>query len=214
MKKKLKNKNLIIIGSGGHSRMIIECSIALGYEIKCLIDIKIKSNSKERILGIPVKPKSFLKKIDKNNNIFIAIGDNSIREKFFFKYKRNFNLINLIHPSSYVAENVKIGSANFIGPKAIVNSASNIKSNCIINSGSIIEHECKIMNSVHVGPGSIVCGRVVVEKNCFIGAGSRIIQNIVIKQNSTIGAGSVVLSNTKPNNIYVGSPAKIKLKLN
>ena len=122
MKKKLKNKNLIIIGSGGHSRMIIECSIALGYEIKCLIDIKIKSNSKERILGIPVKPKSFLKKIDKNNNIFIAIGDNTLRKKYVEKIETKFKLNTYIHAGSFISKNVSVGEGTVIMPSATINT--------------------------------------------------------------------------------------------
>ncbi len=192
--------------------MIVECSITLGFNIKYLIDINTNLKSNEKISGVSVKPKEYLNKIGKGSNVFIAVGDNNIREKIFLKYKNFLKFINLIHPSSFVAKNVKLGKANFIGPKVIINSDTKINDNCIINSGSIIEHECKLMNNVHVGPGSIVCGRVKLKKNCFIGAGSKIIQNITIKENCIIGAGSVVLSHTKSNCTYIGSPAKLKIK--
>ena len=90
----MKKKYLTIVGSGGHARMIIECSIILGYEVKFIVDANSNSFSKEEILGISVKPKNYLKKINKSTNIFFAIGDNFEREKFFNKYNNYFNFIN------------------------------------------------------------------------------------------------------------------------
>ena len=74
--------------------------------------------------------------INKKSKVFLAIGDNSIRSKFYNKYKLHYNFINLIHPSSYVAKNIILGKANFIAPKVIINSLSKIGSNCIINKFS------------------------------------------------------------------------------
>ena len=51
----LKRNEIILIGSGGHSRMIIECARELKYKVKFILDINSKKNSKEKILGIPIK---------------------------------------------------------------------------------------------------------------------------------------------------------------
>jgi sugar O-acyltransferase (sialic acid O-acetyltransferase NeuD family) len=208
----LIKSQIIIIGSGGQSRMIIECAQRLKYKVKYIIDIKKKKDGEEKILSIPVKNLSYLKNIKKKTKAFLAIGDNVIRSKFYNKYKLYYDFINLVHPSSYVAKNIILGKANFIAPKAIVNSLSKIGNNCIINSGSIIEHECEINDNVHVGPGSILCGRSKAKLNVFIGSGSIIFPKIVIEKNCVIGAGSLVLNKTTPNSLYLGSPAKLKKK--
>lgn len=210
--KSLTKNQMIIIGSGGQSRMIIECAQCLKYKIKYIIDIRKKKDVKEKILNIPVKSINFLKEIKKRTKVFLAIGDNTLRSEFYNKYKLNYDFINLIHPSSYVAKNITIGKANFIAPKAIVNSLSKIGNNCIINSGSIVEHECEINDNVHLGPGSIMCGRSKAKLNVFIGSGSIIFPNIIIEKNCVVGAGSLLTNKTSPNSLYLGSPAKLKKK--
>ena len=208
-----KKSEIIIIGSGGHSRMIIECAQTLKYKIKYILDFNERNKSNEKILNISVKNNDHFKKIKKNSKVFLAIGDNNLRRKFYNRYKLYFNFINLIHPSSYVAKNVRLGNANFVAPKAIINSFAQIGNNCIINSGSIIEHECEIHDNVHIGPGSILCGRVKVKQNTFLGAGSKIVPNISVEKNCIIGAGSLLTKKTFANSLYTGIPAKLKKKI-
>ena len=207
----LIKSQIVIIGSGGHSRMIIECAQCLKYKVKYIIDISKKKNVEEKILNIPVKNLVYLKKIKKKTKVFLAIGDNIRRAKFYNKYKLYYNFINLIHPSSYVAKNITIGKANFIAPKAVVNSLGKIGNNSIINSGSIIEHEVKIGRFSHIGPNATVCGDSTIGENVFIGANAVIKQGVKIGDNAIVGAGSVVLNNIPVSATYVGNPAeKIK----
>tara|TARA_Y100000741_G_scaffold83938_1_gene61716 strand:- start:192 stop:842 length:651 start_codon:yes stop_codon:yes gene_type:complete len=206
----LKRNEIILIGSGGHSRMIIECARELKYTVKFILDINSKKNSKEKILGIPIKSINHINELKKNSKVFLSIGDNLLRFKFYKKYKNYFNFINLIHPSSYVAKNIIMGNGNFIAPKAIINSLSKIGNNCIINSGSIVEHECEIKDNSHLGPGCIMCGRAKLKSNVFVGTGSIILPKISVERNCIVGAGSIVLKKTSPNSLYLGRPAKLK----
>ncbi len=208
----LKKNEIIVIGSGGHSRMIIECAQVLKYKVKFILDINLKKNSKEKILATPIKNINHINKLKKNSKVFLAIGDNLLRLKFYKKYKNYFNFINLIHPSSYLAKNIIMGNGNFIGPKATINSLSKIGNNCIINTGSIVEHECEIKDNSHLGPGCIMCGRAKLKSNVFIGTGSIILPKISVERNCIVGAGSIVLKKTSPNALYLGSPAKLKKK--
>ena len=204
---------IFIIGSGGHCRPITECAIDLGYEIQAIIDVNKKSIKKtEKILGVTVKSKRELEKLKKNTKVFLAIGNNEIRSKYFKKKNKVLNFINLIHPSAYISKNIKIGKGNFIGPRVIINTKAQISNNCIINTSSIIEHEVKIFDNVHIAPGSIICGRARIHKNTFIGAGSIIFDNLKIGTNVKIGAGSVLKINATSNSLYFGVPAKIKKK--
>lgn len=203
------SKKLYIIGSGGHCRPVSECALDLGYRVLSIIDLNKKKNKKkETILGISVKPYNEIKKIFKDSKVFLAIGDNEIREKIFTIYKNLFDFVNLVHPSALISKSAKIGIGNFVGPKAIINSKSIILNNCIINTAAILEHEVKLKNNIHIAPGSIICGRTKIYSNVLIGAGSVVLDNLKIKENTIIGAGSVVNANTVPNSTYVGIPAK------
>jgi sugar O-acyltransferase (sialic acid O-acetyltransferase NeuD family) len=203
-------KKIFIIGSGGHSRVIIECAELLNFKIESIIDINQKNNTNEKIFNIKVKPKNYIKKIKKNSYIFLAIGDNFLRQRYYNKLFNFFKFINLIHPESYVSKYAKLGNGNYIGAKSVINPGVKIGTNCIINTSAVIEHETNISNNVHIGPGSIVCGRCKLNDNSFIGANSIIIENVTISKNNIIGAGSVVVKNTKNNSTYIGIPAKKK----
>ena len=125
----------------------------------------------KKINGIKVYPKNYIKSIKKNNAIFIAIGDNKLREKYYNKFKKKYKLINLIHPKSLISMQFEIGKGNYIGPGVIINSNVKIFNNTIINTGALIEHECVIEDNSHIGPGVKLGGRCVISKNVFIGIG-------------------------------------------
>ena len=201
---------LIIIGAGGQSRVILDCAKILKYNIIGIVDINLKSKNKEKINGIKVYPKNYIKSIKKNNAIFIAIGDNKLREKYYNKFKKKYKLINLIHPKSLISKQIEIGKGNYIGPGVIINSNVKIFNNTIINTGALIEHECVIEDNSHIGPGVKLGGRCVISKNVFIGIGCVIIDKIKIGDNTIVGAASLVLKNLLKKQIYFGIPAKIK----
>ena len=67
-------KNIILIGSGGHSRPIISViQSSTNFDLKGVIDIHYKDNNKEKILGIPViGPLSILEKY-KNKEMYVFL---------------------------------------------------------------------------------------------------------------------------------------------
>ena len=208
-------KDLLIIGSGGHARIVSEVALLSKYHVKGIIDLEFKKEKKETINFIPVignleKLNTFEKsKID----LFLAIGDCKNRKKYYnILKKKGYNFINLFHPTSIISKTASIGNGVLINSGSIINSNATIKDNVIINTGSIIEHEVIISNHCHCGPGSIVSGRVTIEDTVFIGAGAKIINNIKISSNSVIGAGSVIIDNVPKNSVVVGIPGKIKNK--
>tara|TARA_E500000331_G_C17271873_1_gene719645 strand:- start:8469 stop:9104 length:636 start_codon:yes stop_codon:yes gene_type:complete len=197
-------KKILLIGSGGHARVVIDALERLDYDLKGIIDLNYKK-SKELILGYKVignyeklkkfKPKDYF--------VFIAIGDNQIRKKYFNKVKkRGFKIPNIVHPSSNVSKHVSLGKGIFINIKAIINASARIKDNTIINTASIIEHETVIGKNCHICPGAKIAGRVLIGDDTFIGLGTNIIQNVKIGKNTKVGAGLTVKKNIKKNTTF------------
>lgn len=203
-------RSLFIIGSGSHSNVVIDIAFSLNYKINFIIDINLNNKKKETKFGIPVKNKFYINKIKKNSLVFLAIGDNLIRKKYYKKYKKKFKFINLISKSSKVSVNSVLGEGNYVGPNVVVNSGVIIKNNCILNSSSVIEHDVIIEDNVHICPSVTIGGNCKVGKDSFIGIGSIIINKIKIGSKVILGAGSLVTKNLKSNNLYYGSPAKKK----
>ncbi len=203
-------KEIVLIGAGGHARVIIDTAECLGFNISSIIDIGYKGK-KETIIGYPVIGNiSVLSSynIDKIE-VFIAIGDNKIRTEYFKIIKNmGFNIPVLIHPTAILSNYVSINEGVFVNAGSIINALSEIGKNTIINTGSIIDHEVKIGKNTHICPGVKIAGRVSIGNNTFIGTGTTIIDKIRIGDNVIIGAGSVVIKDVKSNSKVAGVPAR------
>ena len=204
-------KKLIIIGSGGHARPVIDAAkLQKKWSDIKIIDINFKKV--EKILGYKtIGNLSQLKCFDiKEIDFFLAIGDNKLREKVFKNYfnKKNF-FQNIIHPQSNVSKFAKLGNGNYIGPFVNIGPKALVGNQNIINSYANIEHEVSVKNFSQIAPNAVVCGRSTLSNYVFLGANSTIIENIKIPKGVTIGAGSLVINQKlKPNSKYVGVPVR------
>jgi sugar O-acyltransferase (sialic acid O-acetyltransferase NeuD family) len=206
-------KDLIVIGSGGHARTIIDTAkLNSLLNITGVLDIHFKENIKEKILGVPILGgMQYLEKISPDHTVvFLAVGDNKIRKTLSTVIdEHGFKSINIAHPKAYISEYATLGNGNFVGAFANIGPNSRIANYCIVNTLATIEHEVRISDFCQFGPGSIVCGRSSIDENVFIGAGSKVIDNISISTGVTIGAGAVVIKNiTEHNTKYAGVPAR------
>lgn len=206
------NKKLIIIGASGHGKVAADIAKLMNkWENIFFID---DNKSITSSMGIDIiDDLSNIQNYINDHDIFIAIGDCYIREKIFLRIEAlGANIPTLIHPSSIIGSNVKIGKGTIIVAGAIINCCSHIKPGCIINTGSTVGHDCRIGNFTHIAPGVNIGGNTSVGADNWIGIGSVIINNISITNHCTIGAGSVVIDNIINPGTYVGIPAKKLIK--
>lgn len=207
----------LILGTGGHSRVIASLLLEQNYYSKVFAFEMNEQRKGETILGIEILPyPNNLSKLQsyKNCDFFIAIGSNTNREKYwYFLTKHGFNLPNLISRHANVDPTAVLGSGNVICTKSFVGPLAKIGNNNVINTSAIVEHECVIGNNCHLAPSSLICGRVHIRDNCFLGANSTVIDKISLSEGTTIGASSCVLKSIKQKNqTFVGSPAHLLKK--
>lgn len=206
----MKNKDLLIIGSGGHARVILETAALEGIATKGILDVNF-SGDPETILGAPVLGN--LNVMDSINPeevyVFIALGGNSERRQISELISRKgFSSITLVHPTAIVSKSANLAAGTFVAAGAIINPQAKIGEGTIINTGALIDHETRIGKFSHIGPGTTVCGRVNIGANSFIGAGVTIIDKISIGESVTVGAGSVVIADIPSGTTNVGSPSR------
>ena len=206
-------KKIIIVGSGGHCRPVVATIIANdNFNILGIIDLDYKTDLNEKILGFNIL--GSLEKINQissnNTSIFLAIGDNQLRENISKNSLiRKFQDTNIIHQNAVIDPSAKIGTQNYIGPFTHIGPEVEIGSYNIINTYSNIEHETKIGSFNQLAPGSTLCGRCKIGNNNFFGANSTIIQKISINNYNIIGAGSTIIDDVDSSqNVLVGVPGK------
>lgn len=203
-----KTKELFLIGYSGHAYVCAEVALLNGYVIEGYFELtQMPSNP----FKLNYRGKGDV--LDPALLVFVAIGDNALRNKLYNKAFTNGNAIStLIHPKANVSELAEVKSGTLICAGAIINPLAEIGKGVIINSGAVIEHECRIGNFTHIAPGAVLTGNVNVGELCFIGANAVVKQGITICSNVTIGMGAVVTKDINEPGTYVGAPARKLVK--
>lgn len=200
------NNRLVIIGAGGHGKVIADIALKLGYTNIAFAD----DNATGNCMGFPIICNSTgLEQLDDGKIDFvIAVGNNEIRKKIAEYH--GVNWATLIHPSAQIGVNVKIGVGTVVmaGAGAVINVCASIGQHCIINSGAVVEHDNILADYVHISPNAALGGTVHVGECTHIGIGATVKNNINICENCKIGAGAVVVKDITKSGVYTGIPAK------
>lgn len=202
-----RNKDIYLIGAGGHAKVILALLEAQGR--KCL---GIYDDNEQRhgttLLGVPVI--GAVKEIPDRCDILaiIAIGDNAVRKRIAESF-RNIRWATLVHPHSWVHCSVKIDEGSVIFAGAVIQPDTHIGKHTIINTSASVDHDCRIGDFCHIAPGCHLAGGVTVGDNTFIGVGTTVIPNVAVVANSVIGAGASVVDDITQSGTYVGVPAEV-----
>lgn len=203
------HKKVVIIGAGGHAKVIADIIEKLGDEIIGFLDDKIEKNTiiikDYKVIG-DLNNRFTLAIANSDYEFITAIGDNKKREEI--SKSPNLKFYTAIHPSAQIGLDVKIEEGTAIMANVCINSSARIGKHCIINTGAIIEHDNIIENFVHISPNSALGGTVRIGENTHIGIGSVVKNNITICKNCTVGAGAVVVKNIIEEGTYIGVPAR------
>lgn len=208
--------NVIIIGDGGHSKVIQEIIFA-GGEYRVIAVLDDKYTNPFQFAGMIHGPVGFIFKLlhlQQNVKVVLGIGSNEVRKKL----AKHFNLFperyaTVIHPTAVVSPSAKIGQGTVIMPQAVVNARAEIGMHCIINTASIVEHDNTLGDYTHLSPNATLAGNVSVGEGAHIGSGATVIPGKYVGHWSVIGAGSTVIEHIPGYSKAVGNPTKIIEKL-
>ena len=213
-------KNIVIIGSGGHAKVIADIILKrkelLKEELNIVgfLDDNFQNLEYREIFNIPILGNISLIEEFKNEDYeyVIAIGNNSIRKKIADKYL-NLTYYTAIHPTAVIGNGVTIEAGTVIMANVVINSFSKIGKHCILNTSCVIEHGNQIKNYVHISVGAKLAGNVYIGSETLIGISTSIRNNISICEKCIIGVGGVVVKNIKEAGIYIGVPVeRIEIK--
>lgn len=142
-------KTLLIIGAGGHGKVVAEIASACGYDKVVFLD----DNSSEAI-GKINELENFKNYFEE---AFVGIGNNAVRKELIYKLEdTGYKIPVLIHPTAYISKSAKISAGTVIEPHAVVNANSIIGKGCIVSVGAIVDHNSVLQDYVHVNAGSII----------------------------------------------------------
>jgi sugar O-acyltransferase (sialic acid O-acetyltransferase NeuD family) len=207
-------KELLLIGGGGHCRSVIDVIEKEGsFQIKGIIDVPEKLN--QQVLGYPIMGTEAELPIllKASSYCFITLGQmgsSDVRYRIYNELKAlGAKLPSLISPLAYVSPHASIGEGTIIMHQACVNAGASIGANCIINSQALIEHDAKVGDHCHISTAAVINGNCRVEDHVFVGSRATLRQGAKVGSGCLLGMGSVVLKDITEPGIYVGVPARL-----
>ncbi len=208
-------KNIIICGSSGHAKVIIDIVEKEGkYKIIGLLDKYREIGAqtlKYKVLGREEDIPQLLTSYSIEGGI-VAIGDNFVRYIVAMNITKicpGFVFFNAIHPNSEIAKDVSIGDGTVIMSGVSVNTSCSIGRFSILNTNSSLDHDSTMEDYSSLAPNVTTGGNTHIGKFSAISIGATLIHGIKIGEHTIIGAGSTVLKNVDPLKIAYGTPAKI-----
>lgn len=202
-----KAKDVVIVGCGGHAKVIADIILTSGDNVKGFLSAEegIKKYLDFPVLGIDLHYEKYL-----DCYFIVGVGDVKIRERITnFMYKAAW--YTAVHPTAVVSRmDTRIAEGTVIMANVVINPGVTIGRHCIVNTGAVLEHDDVLEDYVHVSVGSKLAGNVHVGRCTQIGIGASVKENIDICDNCLVGAGAVVISDLLQSGIYVGVPAKWK----
>jgi UDP-perosamine 4-acetyltransferase len=208
------NRAVLIIGAGGHGKVVADALLALGCEILGFADVD-RQRWGERVLGKAVLGGDDVLDGRDPASVWLAngvgsTGSTDVRRDLYSRLRgRGYSFATIVHPRATVAGSASLGMGAQIMAGAVVQADARIGDNVIVNTGALIDHDCKIGAHTHIAPGCVLSGMTVVGDECHIGVGAVIRQGVTLGARTVVGAGAVVVADFDGRGTLAGIPAKV-----
>lgn len=196
---------LLILGAGGHGRVVAEMASSLGYGELGMLD---DNPTASPVLGglkrcrEPSLRQRFPQAV-------VALGKATLRVQWLLVLRDSgFSCPVLVHPRAWVSPTARLGAGTVVMAQAAVMSGARLGQGCIVNTGASVDHDCVLGEGVHVCPGAHLAGGVRVGACSWIGIGAAVIQELTIGSSVTVGAGAAVVQDLANGITAVGVPAR------
>jgi UDP-perosamine 4-acetyltransferase len=200
---------VLILGAGGHARVVLDCLRAAGRRAAGFLDAKPPLQGDE-LDGVPILGgDELMPQFAGDADFIVGMGDPAIRPQLWRRaLSAGLTPAAIRHPSAVVSPSALVGAGTLIAPGVIVNAGARIGCDAILNSGALVEHDCVVEDHAHVAPRACLLGGASVGVSCHIGAGAVLREGVRVDEGAIVGAGSVVIRGVGRFETVAGVPAK------
>lgn len=204
---------IIVLGSGGHAKVVLDVLRLLGREVIGLTT-QDKSLSGTSMLGTRVlgDDDALANYTPAHVRLVNAVGSVQFmdRRKALFETlkTRGYLFEQVIHPSAVIAGDVVLGEGVHAMAGVVIQPGARIGDNTLINTRAAVDHDCAIGRHAHISPGCTLSGNVTVGDETHIGAGATVIQGRRIGARCLVAAGAVVIHDFDDGDRVAGVPAR------
>lgn len=190
--------SVIVVGGGGHAKVVIESAFSAGFEIEGIVDPAFDQGSKGpgglKVLG----GDEFLQDLSPDtvtliNGIGSLPGKNARWETASRLRATGFRFVEVIDPTAIYSSDLTTAEGVQIMTAAVLQPGVRLGRDSMVNTGAMLDHDCEVGDQVHIAPGVVMSGNVRVGNNCHIGVGAVVSHGLNIGKGAVVGAGATVV---------------------
>jgi sugar O-acyltransferase (sialic acid O-acetyltransferase NeuD family) len=205
-------RDLVIFGATELAGMARYCAMEEhGRNIAAFV-VDAGYRTHEHFHGIPVIewPEIQPRFTPANTDCFIALGYRAMRRRrAVYEQVRGagYGCVNLVSPTSHVANSTHMGENNLILPGVVIEPGVQLGANNVIWSNATICHDTVVGSHNFLAANVTLGGHARLGDANFIGFSATVLQNIAIGNETLIGAQTLVRQSTRDLHQYWGVPA-------
>jgi UDP-perosamine 4-acetyltransferase len=201
--------DVVIVGAGGHARVLADAFASQGTKVLGFLDPSIPAGTD--VGGHSVLGDDSWLADHPSSPVCVGVGatkDVALRERII-ELLAGHRVVGCIHASAVIGTATKIHGSAQVLAGCIINHSAVINANVVVYTGSIVEHDCVVGEHSYLSPRVTLCGGVTIGERVFIGAGAVLLPGVVIGDGATIAAGAIVTENVDVGVTVMGVPAKV-----
>ncbi|MFC4322492.1 acetyltransferase [Litchfieldia salsa] len=201
------NPPIIIIGNGGHARVVTDCLLLNNKKILGFTAPKKEENR----FGLPYLGEDMIIEGYSKEDVLLVNGVGKLKDRtkiYNYFTEIGYRFASVIHPNSIISPYANIGEGSQIMAGSVIQAFAKISDNTIINTSCSIDHDCSVGIHSHISPGTSLAGGVTIGEVTHVGAKTVVIENIKVGSYVIVGAGSLILKDVCDNSKVYGVPAK------
>lgn len=186
----------IVLGAGGHARVVIDTLRSAGCEILGCLDPKLSRGT--NVDGVAVLGGDETLEGHAPDSVALANGvggansTDARRALFEPLAAAGYRFPPIKAASAHCAATARLADGCQLLTRAVVHPGASIGKNTVVNTAAVVEHDCIVGDHCFIGPGAILCGDARLGDGAFIGAGAVVLPGINVGAGAHVAAGAVV----------------------
>lgn len=208
-------KPVLIIGAGGHAKVLADALLVTGRQVLGFIESSVKDSYQAEVLpgllvlGTDEALRNYVPAEVELVNGLGGIDCIGLRHRVQAKLEADgWCFSGVCHPAAQVSPFAFVSAGVQLLANSVIQAGARIGAGSIINTAAVVEHDSTLEEYVHVAPRAVLCGNTYIGCNSHIGAGAIVRQGLILGSKTLVGAGAVVVKNFDGHGTLVGVPAR------
>ncbi|MGD9827262.1 MAG: NeuD/PglB/VioB family sugar acetyltransferase [Hyphomicrobiaceae bacterium] len=203
---------LIMIGAGGHARVLLSALGRAGLWPDACVAREPPPDAWPAGIAY-LGSEDALTSLDRDSvrlvNGIGTVKTTTARRQAFERAKAlGFTFASVIDPAAFAVADAVIDEGAQLIAGAVIQTGSRIGANVIVNTRAVVDHDGIIGDHSHIATGAALSGNVTLGRGVHVGTGAAIIHGIDIGDEAVVAAGAVVVRNVAARTLVAGVPAR------